>query len=178
MIPASRAVSIASPFGVRCSRNALTVSGDIRTRTDANARRAVCGLALVSTIATRPSSSMCVNRSIKLLRVSMRKAARRKQLRMRSFDHLPCFDLSFHDLEDGMRGRLRYIFKLAIAPRISRPQLLLQMPPLIQKLPARAWYNAAEKSGRDLLRVELITSIEGLALDDAQVIGDSAQRVG
>src|SRR3989442_12394573 len=60
MMPASRAASRGSPFGVRCSRTAATVSADIRTRAEATARRAVIGFALVSTIFTRPCSSMWV----------------------------------------------------------------------------------------------------------------------
>src|SRR5688500_7785041 len=59
MMPAMRAASSGSPFGVRPPRTASTVSGDISTRAEATARRAVCALALVSTIATRPSSSTC-----------------------------------------------------------------------------------------------------------------------
>src|SRR5256714_6953533 len=59
MMPATRAVSSGSPFGVRRSRTASTVPGDISTRALATARRAVASFALVSTIATRPRSSMC-----------------------------------------------------------------------------------------------------------------------
>jgi hypothetical protein len=59
MMPATRATSSGSPFGVRPARTASTVSGDISTRADATARRAVGAFALVSTIATRPSSSRC-----------------------------------------------------------------------------------------------------------------------
>jgi hypothetical protein len=58
MMPASRAVSKGSPFGVRCARTAFTVSVDINTRAEATARRTVASFALVSTIATRPASSM------------------------------------------------------------------------------------------------------------------------
>src|SRR2546421_8657590 len=61
MMPASRAVSNGSPFGVRCARTAATVAFDINTRAEATARRAVCAFALVSTIATRPRASMCVS---------------------------------------------------------------------------------------------------------------------
>src|SRR5215212_1358177 len=59
MMPAMRAVSKGSPFGVRPARNAATVSADINTRTLARARRAVADFPPVSTIATRPSSSTC-----------------------------------------------------------------------------------------------------------------------
>src|ERR1044072_5732633 len=59
MMPAIRAVSRGSPFGVRPARSAATVSADINTRAEATARRAVCALPPVSTIATRPSASTC-----------------------------------------------------------------------------------------------------------------------
>src|ERR1044071_6405808 len=59
MMPAMRAASKGSPFGVRPARSAATVSADISTRADATARRAVCALPDVSTIATRPSASTC-----------------------------------------------------------------------------------------------------------------------
>jgi hypothetical protein len=54
MMPAKRAASSGSPFGVLCSWIAATVSGDIRTRAEALATRVVTALSLVSTILTLP----------------------------------------------------------------------------------------------------------------------------
>ena len=55
MTPASSAVASASPFGR--SRSRCAVSGAMRTRADATARRRDSGLAPTSTIRTRPPVS-------------------------------------------------------------------------------------------------------------------------
>src|SRR4051794_16802931 len=57
MIPASRAAASASPFG-RLPRR-LTVSGAVRSRPRATARRRTTGLAPTSTMRSSPDSSTC-----------------------------------------------------------------------------------------------------------------------
>src|ERR1044072_4888232 len=69
-MPATRATSSGSPFGMRCCLIASTVAADIRTKPLATAVLVVTGLSPTSTIRARPSLSMCVN-SIRLLETTL-----------------------------------------------------------------------------------------------------------